>query len=124
MAVADVLFGIMAEKVAAEGTKMVRRVGAVFRFIVTIPASGGEPELKKVWLVDLKNGTGSITEGDTESPAEATIELDEANLLLICSGKLTPQAAFMKGKMKVKGNVMKSMKLNPLLKGIKVPSKL
>jgi putative sterol carrier protein len=38
-----------------------------------------------------------------DTPVDATLELDEATLTKLCTGKLLPQAAFMKGKMKVKG---------------------
>jgi SCP-2 sterol transfer family len=38
-----------------------------------------------------------------DTPVDATLELDEATLIKLCTGKLLPQAAFMKGKMKVKG---------------------
>jgi putative sterol carrier protein len=38
-----------------------------------------------------------------ESKVDATVCLNEATLAQICMGKLTPQTAFMKGKMKVKG---------------------
>jgi putative sterol carrier protein len=37
----------------------------------------------------------------------------DADFMDLVSGKIKPQAAFMGGKMKIKGNMAKAMKFNP-----------
>lgn len=105
----------------------------------------------KSWLVDLKNGDGSLKEGG-EGKADCTIIIKDedfvklmsglrarascscthtftCNSLVSCSqssrascvsrftcpGKLNPQQAFMKGQLKLKGNMMLAQKLSLLM---------
>jgi hypothetical protein len=63
---ADVLFGVIGERISTDGPRMVKRVGGAFRFIVDV-ASGGGAEGKKVWVVDLSSGDGTMTAGDAVS---------------------------------------------------------
>ena len=58
----------------------------------------------RTWLLDLQTAEGSIIQGDDSNAVDATLSLDEAALVSICTGKMTPQVAFMKGKMHVAGN--------------------
>lgn len=48
--------------------------------------------------------------------ADTTLTVADADMLDIALGKLNPQAAFMKGKLKITGNIMLTQKLVPLLK--------
>lgn len=66
--------------------------------------------------LDLKKGT--VYEG---SPAEGvkpdtTLSVTDSDLVDIALGKINPQVAFMKGKLKITGNIMLTQKLVPLLK--------
>lgn len=57
-----------------------------------------------------------------EGPAAKSIKVDttltvsDDDFLDIALGKLNPQVAFMKGKLKITGNIMLTQKLAPLLK--------
>lgn len=66
--------------------------------------------------VDLKKGT--VYEGtpaDGGKP-DTTLSINDSDLLDITLGKLNPQIAFMKGKLKITGNITLTQKLIPLLK--------
>ena len=96
-----------------------RQVKGVIQFIVN---PGG------AWVVDLKNGSGSVTEGKASGKVDMTLTVSDADMVAIASGKLNPQQvrafavagcvaaltagvrmggyqAFMRGKLKVKGNM-------------------
>lgn len=56
-----------------------------------------------------------------EGPAQGvkvdtTLTVADEDMVDIALGKLNPQAAFMKGKLKIAGNIMLTQKLAPLLK--------
>jgi (3R)-3-hydroxyacyl-CoA dehydrogenase / 3a,7a,12a-trihydroxy-5b-cholest-24-enoyl-CoA hydratase / enoyl-CoA hydratase 2 len=63
--------------------------------------------------LDLKQG--NVTVGDPQGKADCTITMEDSDMVEMAQGKLNPQAAFMKGKLKVKGNVMLTQKLKGLL---------
>ena len=63
----------------------------------------------KRWLLDLKNGAGSVKEGD--AAAECTLELAEEDFLALTQGKADAMKLFTTGKLKISGNVMASQKL-------------
>lgn len=66
--------------------------------------------------LDLKKGT--IYEGQPEGNVkpDTTLSVTDGDLVDIALGKLNPQVAFMKGKLKIAGNIMLTQKLVPLLK--------
>lgn len=57
-------------------------------------------------------------EGNPEDgvKADTTLSVTDTDLVDIALGKLNPQVAFMKGKLKITGNIMLTQKLVPLLK--------
>ena len=65
-------------------------------------------------MVDLKNGAGSVSEGD--SKADTTISVSDSDFADMAAGKLDSQKAFFAGKLKVKGNIMLTQKLGEILK--------
>ena len=85
---------------------VISRVGAVFKFDIT--GAG-------VWTVDLKNGSGGVTKGDGAKP-DCTFTTTAGNFVDLMSGKANPQKLFMSGKLKLKGNMGKAMKLGELRK--------
>lgn len=64
--------------------------------------------------MDLKNA--AVKEGTPTGKADTTITVSDADFVEIALGKLNPQQAFMKGKLKIQGNIMLAQKLGPLLK--------
>ena len=67
------------------------------------------------WTVDLKNGTGSVTEG-AQGKADCTLELSNSDWMDMVSGKADPQKLYFGGKLKISGNVLASQKLEFLKK--------
>ena len=74
------------------------------------------------WLLDLKEGSGSIEPCDTETEADVTMTMNPENLVAIFTGKVNPTTAFMAGKLKIAGNLAHAMALEKLMK--KMNSKL
>lgn len=64
--------------------------------------------------IDLKNAT--VYRGEPKGKADTTLTVADQDMLDIASGKLNAQVAFMKGKLKITGNIMLTQKLVPLLK--------
>merc|ERR1711974_305509 len=85
---------------------IVKRVGAVYKFDIT--GAG-------VWTVDLKNGAGSVVEGEGGKP-DCTFTTNTDNFVALMSGTANAQKLFMSGKLKLKGNMGKAMKLGELRK--------
>lgn len=84
-----------------------------------------EGDLVSSFVINLKDGNGSISAG--KPPAQdITIELGADALVQLLSGKMKGQSAFMKGLVKVKGNMMLATKLDIILSalGAQLKSKL
>lgn len=90
----------------------VKKIGGIFQF--DIDTGGGRIE---TFYMDLKNGAGDIGAGKAKgAAADITVMVGDANFVDLAGGKLKGQAAFMKGLLKVKGNMMLAMKLDGLLR--------
>ncbi len=87
--------------------ELAQKIQTVFVFKLADPPSA--------WTVDLKNGKGSVEEGETKK-ADCTLAITEANFLDMTSGKADSMKLFTSGKLKISGNVMASQKLNFLQK--------
>lgn len=58
-----------------------------------------------------------IYEGTPKSgKADTTIEIGDGDFVDMAAGTLNPQIAYLKGRMKISGNLMLAQKLGPLLK--------
>ena len=104
----DAIFTAIKERVAADPAKA-KSVNGVFAYKITKDGA-----VKKEWTLDLKNGV--VFEGPPKSKADTTLTVSDADMVDIALGKLNPQTAFMKGKLKITGNIMLTQKLVPLLK--------
>lgn len=51
-----------------------------------------------------------------EGKPNTTLTIADEDFVQLAKGKLNPQQAFMKGKLKITGNIMVAQKLGPLLK--------
>lgn len=93
---------------ALSSADIVAKTNAVFVFNVT-----GAEEGK--WYLDLKNGSGSVGKGEPPVPADATLIMDTNDFIKMFRGKLKATAAFMTGKLKIRGDMGKAMKLEKLM---------
>ena len=101
--------------VEKQGASLVKKVKGVIVFDIG-PGQAA-------YTVDLKNGSGSVSEGKT-GKADLTISVSDDNFAAMAAGKLNAQSAFMSGKIKIKGNMGLAMKLGTVLKAAAAQSKL
>ena len=68
--------------------------------------------------VDLKNGSGSVYEGEPKAGEKPNVKItiEDEDLVALIQGKLNAQKAFMTGKLKATGNIMLMQKLQGLMK--------
>lgn len=66
-----------------------------------------------LWTVDIDNGEVTIEEGDIQSP-DVTVEATTEDLVALMQGDLNPMAAFMQGRLKVKGDMSMAMQMQKL----------
>ena len=64
------------------------------------------------WTVDVDDGKVSVTENGGD--ADTTITTSSETFLKIANGEQNPTAAYMSGKLKVKGDMGQAMKLQKL----------
>ena len=64
------------------------------------------------WLVDVDDG--KVTVSEDEGDADCTISTSSETFLKIANGEQNPTAAYMSGKLKVKGDMGQAMKLQKL----------
>ncbi|KAJ2784179.1 hypothetical protein H4R18_001306 [Coemansia javaensis] len=116
-AVIDQLGGVLAALSAEDRQREVKKAKAVYAFEVA-----NSKGAKHYFVVDLKQA-GKVTDGATQAEAaqgqpkaDITITIADETLLKISEGKTTAASEFMSGRVKIKGNMMLGMKLEPLLK--------
>lgn len=83
-----------------------------------VAASSG---LAKSYKLDF-GGDGKIhisgqSVSNDDAPADCTIHMSFDDFLALAAGKLDPMGAYMSGKMKIDGNPMDALALQPVLKG-------
>ncbi|XP_063406120.1 sterol carrier protein 2-like [Mytilus trossulus] len=88
-----------------DGAAWVKKMKGVFCF--KVKANDGT---EGVWVVDAKNGSGSVKFG-VEPKGDVTINMKDDDMLNLMLGKLNPQQAFFQGKLKIQGNMGLAMKL-------------
>merc|ERR1719253_1407989 len=102
---AEAVFADLAKSVNAD---IVKKAKCIYRFDIK------DGKTTKSWVVNLKSGNGSVTEG--AGKADCTLIMADTDFVKLMGGKLNPQSAFMSGKLKIKGNMMLAMKLKVLMK--------
>jgi len=102
----DAVFDQITAKVKSEGASLVSEVQGIFIFVLG----------KDTWVVDLKNGNGTVTMGapGKELDGSVTLTVAPSDFVEIVSGKLDAQSAWASGKLTLDGNMMLAMKLKVL----------
>ncbi|XP_022068467.1 sterol carrier protein 2 [Acanthochromis polyacanthus] len=103
------VFKEIEKRLQQDGEKLVKKVGGVFAFKVKDGPGGRE----ETWVVDVKNGRGSVS-NDPGKKADCMLSMSDQDLLDLMTGKLNPQTAFFKGTLKISGNMGMAMKLQNL----------
>ncbi|KAM5329532.1 peroxisomal multifunctional enzyme type 2 [Glossophaga mutica] len=93
------------------GHKVVKKANAIFEWHIT---KGGNTAAE--WTIDLKNGTGKVYQGPAKGSADLTVTISDEDFIDVVLGKLNPQKAFFSGRLKARGNIMLSQKLQMILK--------
>ncbi|XP_012662652.1 non-specific lipid-transfer protein [Otolemur garnettii] len=106
---ANVVFKEIEKKLEEEGEQFVKKIGGIFAFKVKDGPGGKEA----TWVVDVKNGKGSVLP-NSDKKADCTITMADSDLLALMTGKMNPQSAFFQGKLKITGNMGLAMKLQNL----------
>ncbi|KAL2165729.1 hypothetical protein VTG60DRAFT_3942 [Thermothelomyces hinnuleus] len=101
----------------ADRKDAIKQGNAVFAF--NLKNAAGETES---WHIDLKN-KGVVGKGLGDKPT-VTLSLSESDFGALVAGKANAQRLFMSGKLKIKGDVMKATKLDPILKKAQTKAKL
>jgi putative sterol carrier protein len=83
------------------------KIAAVFQFDISGPEGGS-------WFVDLVQPGGRVAAG-TSPDAKCTVAMKDADLLALVNGNLSPQMAFMTGKLKIQGDYSLALKLQQVL---------
>ncbi|XP_015780445.1 PREDICTED: non-specific lipid-transfer protein-like [Acropora digitifera] len=104
---AAAIFDEMEKTLKTEGPKLVKKIKGVFRFNIK---RGSE---EAWWIVDAKNGSGSL-KFMAPDKADCTVTISDDDFVELMTGKLNPQTAFFKGKLKLKGNMGLAMKLREI----------
>jgi len=93
------------EKKIRERTDEFSKVGGVYKFVLKGPDNG-------TWVVDLRKDTFGVRESDEE--AQCKVALSSVDFVKIVTGELSAESAFMRGKLKLFGDLGLAMKLGKL----------
>lgn len=105
----DAVFAKIKEEVKKNPSKA-KSVNGVFLYNIT-----ENGKTVKQWTLDLK--TPEVNEGSPKSgKADTTLTVGDVDFVDMAAGTLNPQVAYLKGKLKISGNLMLAQKLGPLLK--------
>lgn len=104
----DAIFTTIGEQVKLNPNEA-KKVNAVFLYNIVVNG-----EQKSEWTLDLKNA--EVYKGKPKSgKADATLIVEDDDMVNIALGKLNPQVAFMRGKLKISGNILLTQKLKTLM---------
>ena len=69
------------------------------------------------WFISVKDGRATVSKGSASSPS-VTMAMTTGDYVDMATGKLDRQMAFMKGMLKISGNMELAMKLQTLFKPV------
>jgi sterol carrier protein 2 len=81
------------------------KIGGIYKFVLN-GVDGG------TWVVDLRKDSFGVRESDEE--AQCKVAVSSQDFVQIATGKLKPESAFMRGKLKLVGDLALAMKLGKL----------
>lgn len=97
------------EEYVRTNPEQAKKINAVFLYHILV-----EAKPQAAWTLDLKRA--EVYRGEPKSgKADATLTLEDADMIQMALGKLNPQMAFMKGKLKIAGNIMLTQRLKTLM---------
>ncbi|XP_028142544.1 hydroxysteroid dehydrogenase-like protein 2 isoform X1 [Diabrotica virgifera virgifera] len=97
---------------SAISPQTIAKTQAVYAFNVTGEEAG-------LWYLDLKNGAGACGNGEAPQKPDATLTMDSKHFFDMFTGKTKPTTAYMTGKLKIKGDLTKAIKLETLMGSLK-----
>lgn len=100
---------ILEEAMQTDEEKLIEKVRGIYGFKVRNGPNGSEG----YWLINAKEGKGSVTYNGKDKP-DVTFTINDEDVVDLISGKLNPQKAFFQGKIKIQGNMGLAMKLTDL----------
>jgi (3R)-3-hydroxyacyl-CoA dehydrogenase / 3a,7a,12a-trihydroxy-5b-cholest-24-enoyl-CoA hydratase / enoyl-CoA hydratase 2 len=106
-AAAPAIFQALQERLA-KSPELAAEVGALLQFKITSPEGA--------WVVDLRGAPGSVAQG-TQAGAVATLTLADEDLLALAKGAEAARELFMRGRLRVDGDVRVAQRLG-FLKGL------
>ncbi|XP_013778666.1 peroxisomal multifunctional enzyme type 2-like [Limulus polyphemus] len=104
----ELIFKIFAERIPEE-PELAKKMKVVFHWIILKQGKKAEE-----WTVDLKTPKGLIYRGPPKQKPDCSITLEDEDLIKLMLGKMNPQRAFMTGKLKLRGNIMLTQRMNKL----------
>ncbi|XP_061881528.1 peroxisomal multifunctional enzyme type 2 [Entelurus aequoreus] len=107
----ELVFAEIGRRIQETGDDLVKKVNAVFGWEITKDGKNAAQ-----WVIDLKNGSGALHPGPYAGKADVTFTVSDEDFMDVVLGKVNPQKAFFSGKLKIRGNVMLSQKLEIILK--------
>ncbi|MCJ1358469.1 MAG: hypothetical protein MMC33_008469 [Icmadophila ericetorum] len=104
----------------SERKDAIKKGNAIFAF--TLKNNTGETAS---WYIDLKKeGAVKRGEGPEGGKADVILSLSDEDFGKMVAGKTQAQRLFMSGKLKIKGDIMKATKMEPILKKAQTKAKL
>ncbi|GAM17502.1 hypothetical protein SAMD00019534_006770 [Acytostelium subglobosum LB1] len=107
------VFETIQKTIGSNGAELVKKINGVYFIKVT---QGGKSQ---TWTINLKTGNGAISIGEV-GKQDVTITAADEDFVDIMTGKLNAQTAFMKGKLKINGNMGLATKLGNIMQKSKL----
>lgn len=106
----DVVFEEIGRRISM-APELAKKVNGIFTFVIV-----KDRKEVKTWTMDMKNETpGKLYAGHSKTtPADCIIRITDQDMTALAVGELDPVRAFMTGKLKIKGNLMATQRLQAL----------